>query len=262
MDPLGSAMKKFFGVVIEGRTYLNFLYLLLAFPLGLFYFVFLVTGISLGIGLVIIWVGVLILLGVFAAWYGMATFERWLAINLLHEEIPPMEKQDLSSMTLWQKFVYTLKNPVTWKGLAYLFARFPLGIFSFVVLVTLVALSVSLIAAPAYYPFVQPTIDFNWNGAVYQPWLIDTLPKALVACLVGLLIGVGSLHVFNGLAWVSGKFARVMLGNFSQSSAAPVSVPAAAATPPVVDAPVPDEPPIVSTKQTVEIPSTSEKAGV
>lgn len=266
MDSLGSALKKFFGVVLEGQTYLNSLYLLLAFPLGLFYFVFLVTGLSVGIGLVIVWVGVLILAGVFAAWYGMAAFERWLAINLLREEIPPMEKQDLSGMTLWQKFVYTLKNPVTWKGLAYLFARFPLGICSFVVLVTLVALSAALIAAPAYYRFVQPTIDLSWNGAFYQPWLIDTLPEALIACLAGLLIGVGSLHVFNGLAWVSGKFARLMLGNFSPAPVALAPVPAAVATPPVVVPPVVDEPSAPSTEQTdpptVDTTSTSEKVGV
>jgi hypothetical protein len=34
---------------------------LLAFPLGVVYFVFLVTGFSLGIGTLIIWIGMIIL---------------------------------------------------------------------------------------------------------------------------------------------------------------------------------------------------------
>ena len=38
-----------FGVVWEPRTYLNVLYLLISLPLGTFYFVFLVTGLALGI---------------------------------------------------------------------------------------------------------------------------------------------------------------------------------------------------------------------
>jgi hypothetical protein len=60
---------KFFGVAIWGQTYLNLLYLLLAFPLGLFYFVLLVTGFSLGFGLLILWVGVIILVGMLVAWW-------------------------------------------------------------------------------------------------------------------------------------------------------------------------------------------------
>ena len=36
----------FFGVIAEPQSYINILYLLLAFPLGIAYFVFLVTGIS------------------------------------------------------------------------------------------------------------------------------------------------------------------------------------------------------------------------
>ena len=51
----------FLGVLIDPQSYVNILYLLLSFPLGIAYFVFLVTGISLGFGLLIIWVGVPIL---------------------------------------------------------------------------------------------------------------------------------------------------------------------------------------------------------
>jgi hypothetical protein len=222
MDPVTSALSKFFGVVVRGQTYLNALYLLLAFPLGLFYFVFLVTGLSVGIGTIIIWVGVLILALVYGAWYAMIVFERQMAIGMLHEDIPPMSHQDLTGKSLWQKFVVTLRNPVTWKGLVYLIGKFPLGILSFVVLVTMLSVSAAFIGLPFYYQYIHPGVDLTINGIYYfNPiWLIDTLPEALLGCLAGLFIALISLHIFNGLAWISGKFARVMLGNFSAAPAA------------------------------------------
>ncbi len=231
MDSFENALAKFFGVAVRGRTYLNALYLLLAFPLGLFYFIFLVTGLSLGVSLLIVWVGLFILVAVFAAWYGLAAFERQMAIGLLGEDIPPMTRQDLSDKSLWQKFTATLGNSVTWKGLVYLFAKFPLGVFSFVAFVTLVSISGALLTAPLYYQFVHPQINLAWNSSwAYTPiWVIDTLPEALAAFFIGVLLTVVSMHLLNGLAWVSGKFARVMLGNFSGAPVAPAAPEAPAA---------------------------------
>lgn len=223
----------FFGVAIRKQTYLNALYLLLAFPLGILYFVFLVTGISLGISLLIVWIGLAILLAVFLIWYALLEFERHLAIWMLQEQIPPLSRQDTSGLTLWQKFKSILANPVTWKGLLYLLARFPLGILSFTVLVTLVALSASLVGAPFYYSWLHPQVNLSWGLA----WEITTLPQALVLCVIGIFVTLLSMHVLNGLAWISGKFARLMLGNFSP-------LPAAPAEPSV---PVPPAAPVVST---------------
>ena len=67
-----SSLAKFFGVALRSQTYLNLVYLLLAFPLGVFYFTLLVTGISLGFGLLIVWIGGFILAGMFVAWWACA----------------------------------------------------------------------------------------------------------------------------------------------------------------------------------------------
>lgn len=244
MESFKSALAKFFGVVVRGQTYLNALYLLLAFPLGLFYFIFLVTGLSLGLATIIIWIGLLILALVFAAWYAFIAFERQMAIGLLREEIPPMSRQDLTGKSLWQKFTATIRNPVTWKGLVYLLVKFPLGTLSFVVLVTFLSLSAAFIGLPFYYSYIHPTVDLSLNGVYYfNPiWLIDTLPEALLGSLAGLFIALISLHIFNGLAWVSAKFARVMLGNFSPASQPPQASPAVMDTGPAPQMPAPAEP--------------------
>jgi hypothetical protein len=218
MTSVQSALSNFFGVMVRSQTYLNALYLLLAFPLGLAYFLFLITGISLGFALLIVWVGLLILVLVIAGWYGLIFFERWLAIHLLHEDIPPMSRRSLNGLSLWQQFTAMITNPVTWKGLAYLLARFPLGILFFTILVTLVSVSGALLAAPFYYTWFHPQIQFGWNGLFFNPiWVIDTLPEALLASLIGIFAVFVSMHIVNGLAWVSAKFARVMLGTVSNS---------------------------------------------
>ena len=222
MESIKDGLIKFFGVAVRGQTYLNALYLLLAFPLGLFYFVFLVTGLSLGVSLVIVWVGLLLLLIVFAVWYALLVMERQMAITLLHEDIPPITRESYSGKTAWQKLKAALSNPVTWKGLLFLLAKFPLGILSFVVLVTFIALSFSLLAAPLYYNWFPPHITMDFGNVMWNSyWAVDTLPEALLACLAGVILTFISMHIFNGLAWVSGKFARLMLGNFNSQPDSP-----------------------------------------
>jgi len=202
-----SFLSKFFGVVIRGQTYLNLVYLFLAFPLGLFYFILLVTGFSLGFGLLIVLVGVFILAGMFVAWWACAVFERQLAISLLHEDIPPMSRSAPAGMTTWDRIKSHLANPVTWKSLAYLLVKFPLGILIFVVLVTLISLTLAFLAAPVLYRFFP--MEILHFGIQYI--LIDTLWKAIVCFFVGVALIFPTLHIFNGLAWISGRFARVML---------------------------------------------------
>jgi hypothetical protein len=215
MNSEKSGWERFFGVITQGQTYLNLVYLLLAFPLGLFYFIFLVTGLSLGVGLFIIWIGILILVGMFAAWVGLAYFERWQAIKLLHVDIPPMMRKPTSGMNLWEKFKAYFSDAGTWKGLLYLFLKFPMGIVSFVVVVTLVSLSGGLMLTPVLYPYGY----IQFGG-----WALGSMTEAVGVSLLGILILFASLHVFNGLAYVSGQLARVLLGSSSSVQTQPPAV--------------------------------------
>lgn len=214
MQTIGNGIKQFFGVVVKSQTYLNMLYLFLAFPLGVFYFVFLVTGISVGIPLVLLWIGLFVLLGTIVGWYGLTAFERKMAIGLLNVQIPPMQPEDQTGLSLWARLKNLLKNSVTWKGLVYLLAKFPLGVFSFTVLTVFLSLSVALITAPVYYQSFHPAIDLTVEGiTLTNYWLVDTLGKAWVCTGIGIFFMILSMHLFNGISWVYGWFARVMLGN-------------------------------------------------
>ncbi len=209
----------FFGVAVNPQSYLNIFYLLLSFPLGIAYFVFLVTGISLGVGLAIIWVGIPILVIVLAAAWALSQLERILAIGLLHEDIPDIaSREDRSKqleeglgleervfISLWRRLKAHLSDRLTWTGIVYLFLKFPMGIASFVIVVTSVAVSVSFIGAPFYYSRIDEAIDLGF-------WQVDELWEALVLSLVGIVAAFVSLHIMNGAAFLSGRLARLMLG--------------------------------------------------
>jgi hypothetical protein len=202
-------LAKFFGVAIRGQTYLNLVYLALAFPLGLFYFILLVVGFALGFSLLIIWIGAFILAGMFAAWWTCAGFERQMAIWLLREDIPPMARRPPTGASVWEQVKAHLGNPVTWKSLLFLLAKFPLGIFTFVIMAVLIALTLSFLAAPVAFPFFPMQIVW-WGDTIT---LIDTLWEAIACFFVGVVLLFPTLHILNGLAWVSGRFARLMLGS-------------------------------------------------
>ena len=71
---LGRVAMAVFGVALQGRTYTRLLYLLLSFPLGLFYVLLLGTGVALGAALAITGVGLLLLLGCLVAAWAFAMF--------------------------------------------------------------------------------------------------------------------------------------------------------------------------------------------
>lgn len=208
-----------FSVVVRPQTYLNLLYLLLSFPLGIAYFVFLVTGLSVGFGLLIIWVGLPILVAVIAGSRVLCQLERALTNALLRESIPPLQpRSPAASLTpggsevsagerlfinAWRRFKAHLSDRVTWTGMLYLLVRFPMGIASFVLVVVLLSGSLSFVAAPTYY--------WTGDGINFGVWQIDELWEAVILTAIGIPLLFVSLHVLNGTAYLSGKVARVML---------------------------------------------------
>src|SRR5687767_14424628 len=128
----GTLASTVFRVVTKPQTWRNVLYLALAFPLGLTWFICLTVGIALGAGLAVIGVGLLILVATMIAWRMMAALERLLARRLLGVAItePFMGRTG----TPWERLRDTVRDPVTWKSLVFVVARFPLGIVALVFL--------------------------------------------------------------------------------------------------------------------------------
>ena len=198
-----SKKRGFFGVVAEPQSYLNIAYLLLAFPLGTFYFVFLVTGFSLGFGLIITLIGIPILLLVLSGSWALCRFDRQVAITLLNEDIP-LSVSRIESGGLWSRVKALLKDGATWTGVLYLFLKFPLGFVTFTITVTLIALTVGLLAAPTYMWTSDPLV---WGS-----WSFDPFPWSWILTIIGIPMVFISLHLLNAIAVVFGRMTRVMLG--------------------------------------------------
>ena len=215
MNNPNQSILRFFRVMANGQSYLSMIYLLASFPLGVVYFVFLVSGLSLGISLVIIWVGIPILLIVGIVIWGFANFERSITIHMLKEDLPSLSIHTKDGTDIWARIKDHLSKPVAWKSILYLFLKFPLGIFTFVVLATLISLTLAFLTMPINYTFMDSSQAGIFLSLGNSIWTIDSLGEALLLAIIGLMMWPITMHVSNQLAWVHAKFARIMLNNDS-----------------------------------------------
>jgi hypothetical protein len=173
----------------------NLLYLIFSLPLGVLYFVILITGFSLGAGLAITLIGIPILVVMIFVTYILGDLDRkltslFLGVQIAKPEARPSEKDSATAILVAQ-----LKSLQFWKELGYLLLRMPLGVISFTVAIVFVSVSLALIGAPfilTYFPDAQMML---WNG-----FEVDTMQEAWVTSALGLIIGVLSVLIVNGLA--------------------------------------------------------------
>jgi hypothetical protein len=186
-DVLGSLA----GAPVRAGTYRNLAYLVLSFPLGIGYFTFVVAGLSAGVALVPVLVGVPLLVGVLIGAYWVVSFDRWLATRLLGADVPPVEVPDLGDGGFVDSVRALVTAPLTWIGLGYLLARFAVGVGAFVLLTVVVVVPATLLAAPLVY---------EESAYVLGPWVtVDTLGEALGTAVLGLVlvpIGLAACNAF------------------------------------------------------------------
>jgi hypothetical protein len=209
LAPLAHGVRRFFSAPFRLRTYTNLLYLMLAFPLGLAYFIFLIVGLTTGFGLTIVWVGLPILALVFAGSWAFAAFERQAAILLLGADVPPMlPPPSPVARTAWQRAGDFFSNPVTWKGMGFLLLKLPLGIVSFVSLVATLSVSGAFLLAPFFWE--TGLFDVDGVDFVFQ---VDSIGGAWACAVLGVALLFLSLNLLNVLAWIWRATAMVLLGS-------------------------------------------------
>ena len=185
----------------------NLIYLLLSLPIGILYFVVLITGFSLGAGLLITLVGIPILVAMIFVTYILGDLDRKMTSLLLGVNIAKPEARPSNDDSARAILVAQVKSLQFWKELGYLLLKMPLGVISFTIAIVLVALSLGFIAAPfilTYAPYAQMQL---WNG-----FEIDTLQRAVVTAVVGLGLGAISVVLINGYAKFMGAISVRALG--------------------------------------------------
>jgi hypothetical protein len=154
-------------------------------------FTWLVTGISLAWDTL---AGIPILTVVLASVRPLMAGERALAIVLLDADLPPVGLAPRGDGLLRRPAAYRTDG-ATWRGVAYLLARFVLGMFTFSVGVTAYSAALYAIAAP----FAPRDLGF---------WRVDTVLDGLALVPFGVLALVASVWIGMAMAALSRELIR------------------------------------------------------
>lgn len=192
--------------VLRLRTVRVALYIFLAMPLGLLVFSLLLGGVLGGIMSLPVLVGAAMLLGTLWLVGGLADVQRWLARLLGVRFSRPAWPPTYAGVTPWLRA--TLSDPVTYRALLFHTIQFPLALICWVVLVALLGLAVTGLAAPLWF----------WYPELYAiPWGDSTLQLTPLAVLGLFLVGAGSTLITAGVLNLMGRmWVRLVAGLLSR----------------------------------------------
>ena len=197
-----SAIDRIFGPVIQPQTWINILYLLASFPLGLAYFVILTIMFSMGVGLLPVFVGVFVLWAGLLVTDVLANVDRIVSNTMLGAAIPARAPVIPATPNLFDKIKATVKRPGNLRRIAYLFIRFPIGLLSFSFVLILLPVSVMLLTLPLTYTFLPVTVGTT---------RVETFDEAIYLCCFGAVFTLLSVHALNSCSNLSRRFAQRML---------------------------------------------------
>lgn len=181
-------------------------YLAMNLPIGIGSFVFVVTAMSVGLSTVIIWVGLAALAVAILVMRGLAGLERMRVHAMLGTYIASPYRP-LPDKGRW---VSRVKDPATWKDMAYLVLMLPLGIAEFVIVVVAWAVSLYLTLLPVWWLWAPHDWDLEvWDRSV---WSIGSWVGTLPFAGLGVLLLALAIIITNALGTMHAVYARAMLG--------------------------------------------------
>ncbi|RYZ73707.1 MAG: hypothetical protein EOP91_04525 [Lysobacteraceae bacterium] len=208
---------RFFGVLVDPRTYGALFYMLLSLATGIVYFTVVTTGVSLSLGLLVLIIGVPLLVLFLGLIRVLSLVEGRIVEVLLGERMPRRPLYTQRGKGWLERIKEMFTDARTWTAMLYFLLMLPLGIAYFTVAVTGLAVSLSFIAAPlaVWTGIAQVGSDANgWlflgdagNGITtnVQMW---QLPLLLVA---GFLLFFVVLHLAKGIGKLHGLLAKHLL---------------------------------------------------
>ena len=204
-----SPVRRFLGVVAEPQSYRNLTYLLVGLPLGTLWFALLISGLSVGVSMVVVALaGVPMLLGLAYVSRSFANVERRAANVLLGHHLAAAPQASAVRGNVWVRLRSMCRDRGRRRELVYLLARFPVGIATFTVAVTALATPVLVAYAPfaAHHPFGSWSLSSNLEHvASSSPWSWFLVPLGAVLLIV-------SFHLVNTVAKACGRWTAACLG--------------------------------------------------
>jgi signal transduction histidine kinase len=185
---------------------LDTVYLLLALPMGILAFTVVVTGWSVGLALLITFIGLPIAMITVYVSRWMAWAERRRAALVLGQPIRGVYKAPASGH-FFDRVRAMFSDPSTWKDLAWHLLLLPIGIADFVVAVTAWSASLGLVTVPAWW-YATPASDPVEIG----PITVDSWGNAWLSFAIGIVALPIAAALVRGTAAGSAALSQVVLG--------------------------------------------------
>lgn len=212
-----SLLGQFFGVIADPRAYAALFYMLLSLATGIFYFTWVVAGISMSAGLAVVIIGIPFLILFFGSVRVLSLVEGRLVEVMLGERMPRRPLYADRAKPWMQRIVDMFIDPRTWSTMLYFLAMLPLGIAYFTLVVTLAAVALAFVAAPLAVWFFGADAGISADG-----WQILTINDDIVSTslypwslpllfVCGILLMFGTLHLARGIGKLHGLFAKHLL---------------------------------------------------
>ncbi len=197
---------RFFGVLGDIRTYGSLLYMLLSLATGIFYFTWAATGLSLSIGLIVLIIGLPFVAAFLLSARGIALIEGRIIEGVLGERMPRRIAFFRKDLGWWGGFKALIGDRTTWSAILYMILQLPLGIVYFTIMITLISVSLALVAMPIlHYVFNYPFVQTDHHMYYLPGW---SMPLVVMA---GLLLTIVTLHVARGLGRMHARYAKKLL---------------------------------------------------
>ncbi|WP_190061282.1 sensor domain-containing protein, partial [Streptomyces echinoruber] len=199
----------------ETRSWLEFCYVLLSLPVGIMLFVYAVTMVSLGAGLLVTFLGVPVLAAALAGCRGFGALERMRARGLLGlavDDPAPLRVRRGGPMA-WMGAV--LRNGTSWRALLYALLLMPWAVFSFSVAVTVWTVGWTLLTYPLWFwvfPMYAGQGGLQLYGDETHRVYLDNPFEITVTALVGLLFTLGAPWIVRALTTVDRLLVHGLLG--------------------------------------------------
>ena len=205
-----SAPHGFFGVIRDPRAYGALLYMLLSLVTGIFYFTWVVTGMSLTAGLIILIIGIPFALLFIGSVRVISHVEGRIIEGLLGVRMPRRLPAASTDQTLGGRIRDALADIRTWSSLFYMLLMLPLGVAYFVIAVVGISVSLALTFG-SLWGLITGHSTFTIDEAPVLTHVLHTAPGLLLAALVGILLIFVLLHVAKAIGWLHGRIAEALL---------------------------------------------------
>ncbi|MFE9563623.1 sensor histidine kinase [Streptomyces sp. NPDC006487] len=211
----GSGIGRVVRAPFEGRTWREFGYLLLGLPLSTLYFSLAVTGVSLGAGLLVTFLGVPVLAGVLAMCRGFGRVERARVRGMLGHDVAEPAPIRAEKSGAIARMGALLKSGSAWRHVLYSVIHFPWAVFAFCVALTFWAYGWAMLLYPLWF-WVFPAFTDQPGLQVFQnddySFYLDS-PLAIAAtCATGLALTLATPWVVRALTTVDRVLVCGLLG--------------------------------------------------